>query len=281
MSGKHPGLFLTFDLEEWTVPGERSLNSGYNKNTEFSKTGCARLLDLFRSIQATFFVTAYFAEREPKTVRLLSEQGHEVASHSYQNSNLTAMNKNQIISNIVNSSKILSDISGAPIHGFRAPKCYINRDIINILCEHNFTYDSSIHPAIVPGHYYNWNYPLEPYFMYPDNGKKRGRILEIPISVIPVVRFPISWWWMRNLGDWLVYSGSTINLLRNRNVILYFHPWEYADLPRIKGLPFHYTRGCGKAFLSRIEKLIERYRGKFKFLALKRLAEVYTNTYSA
>lgn len=276
---KSPRIFLTFDVEEWTLPKEYNLESEYNKNTEFARLGCIRILGLLKkyNIKATFFVSGYFAEREPQIIKLLANAGHEIASHAYTNNILTNYNQDDLRLIITQSTKYLSKLISETIKGFRAPRCYINNDIIDILDELGYQYDSSIHPGIVPGHYYNWKYPLSPYFFNKHNpSQKTGEgILEIPISVIPLIRFPISWWWMRNIGNWVTHLGAKINFKNNRDVVLYFHTWEYADLPHIKGLPFHLVRGCGNKFLEKLDKFINIYVNKFHFESLKVLSEEY------
>ncbi len=148
---------------------------------------------------------------------------------------------------------------------------------MNVLAELGYRYDSSIHPAIVPGRYCNWGYPLAPFFFGKHNiaAKDGYEILEIPMSVIPLIRMPISWWWMRNIGGWLTDYGVGINLRSGRNTVLYFHPWEYADLPRIKGLPLHYTRGCGPCFLEALRRLIDKYIHKVRFVTLAQISAQY------
>lgn len=274
---RSPQIFLTFDVEEWTLPKEYNIESKYNKNTEFARLGCIRISGLLKKydIRATFFVTNYFAEREPQIVKLLVNAGHEVASHACTNTILADYNNEELSLMITQSTQFLSKLICEQVKGFRAPRCYINKDIIDILDELGYQYDSSIHPAIVPGHYYNWRYPLAPYFFNNYNSSKNmdKGILEIPISVIPLIRFPISWWWMRNIGNWVTHLGAKINFQNNRDVILYFHTWEYADLPYIKGLPYHLVRGCGNDFLEKLDKFINIYVNKFHFESLKVLSE--------
>lgn len=269
-------LSLTFDVEEWLSPEEHNFESRFNRNTEFSRLGCIKILDLLKSynIKTTFFITGYFAEREPHILRMIDNAGHEIASHAYCHTNLTKQSEDNLKTNIERSSKILSGLVSQEIKGFRAPGCYINQDIIDILSELGYQYDSSIHPAIVPGHYYNWKYPLKPYFPSRDDltRQDKRRLLEIPISVIPLIRLPISWWWMRNIGLWLTRFGTNINLLQNRNVILYFHAWEFVKLPHIKGLPLPLIKHCGDEFLDKLEKFISLYMDKFQFRPLKELA---------
>lgn len=270
-----PKISLTFDVEEWPIAEKRNAESEHNGCTDFSREGCIKLIHLLKKydIKSTFFITGYFAENEPKIIKALSGAGQEVAAHGYRNVNLTTCSKSEIEVGITRSTTILSKLIFQDIVGFRAPQCYINEDMIDILERLGYQYDSSVHPAIVPRRYCNWRHPLDPYFLHKIEGY--NGVLEIPISVIPWLRFPISWWWMRNMGNWITYLGTMINLYQCRNIVLYFHPWEFTDLPDMKGIPFHITRNCGDRYLRKLERFIDIFIKKYKFQALKDLSQGY------
>ena len=121
------------------------------------------------------------------------------------------------------------------------------------LLKSGYRYDSSVHPAIVPGHYYNVRACLEPY--YPLKDKK---LIEIPLSVFPGLRMPLSWVWMRNIGTWLTAYGVSRNL-KKRDAALYFHTWEFVQVPRVKGIPFYIRRNTGERFLRMFDKFISGF----------------------
>lgn len=271
-------IFLTFDLEEWPSRGHYNFEPKFDKNIDFSREGCLRLLDLLdkHDIKCTFFTTGFFARSCPQLIKRLVENGHEIASHAFYNLDLTAYDYAKIENQINKTSKLLSDLQGGPVIGFRAPYFRFDSRIGTILEDNGFKYDSSVHPAIVPGHYYNFTLPLTPYyrkFKKGDGTLKRKGLLEIPISVIPGLRIPISWWWMRNLGNWLSEGGAKINLKSGRDVVLYFHPWEFTTLPNIKGIPHHVTRGCGISFLSRLDNFIKKFADSYRFNTLSILVK--------
>lgn len=272
-------ICLTFDTEELTLPEECGLGAMYNRATEFSREGVARLIKVMEEFdaKATFFTTGFFAEREPEAVKILDSYGHEIGCHGPNNTNLTKYTKENLSRHISDTTKLLSSLIRKEISGFRAPMYFINKDIIDIVYDQGYSYDSSVHPAIVPGRYYNYKLPLDPYFLRVNGVGKQSQklLLELPIAVIPIIRFPISWWWMRNIGAWLTVSGTKINLMQKRDVILYFHPWEFADLPFINGLPRHYTHKCGTPFLQMIREFIKTFHRMHNFTTLKSLSREY------
>lgn len=253
MIGK-PSIHLSFDVEENPPFG---VNDQHPDDCFFSREGCLILIRLLQEcgVKATFFVTGYFAEKNPGLVKQLHDRGHEIANHSYHHRDFQNDTIDDLASEIQQSTKILSTLTGESIQGFRAPFCRYRKDLLPLLKAYNYQYDSSLHPAFLPGKYCNLFSPLSP--SQPENG-----LWEIPLSVIPVIRFPISWWWMRNLGSWVTCTGTSLNLLFKRNAVLYFHPWEFADLPQMKNTPAHITHHTGKNFCRQLKNFIRFYQNK-------------------
>ena len=165
MANSQKYFLLTIDVEDWfqvenfksRIPFDswpaRQLR--VEKNTH-------RLLDLFdsvnvglcgsvadfsagpqRKLQATFFVLGWIAERRPHLVREISSRGHEVASHGYNHGLCTQLPAGQLKQDLTASKKLLEDLTGAPVAGYRAPSFAINDEILNIIKECGYHYDSS------------------------------------------------------------------------------------------------------------------------------------------
>ncbi len=236
-----PKICLTFDVEEWTVPQDYGATSKWNNEIKFSKEGCKKLIKLLRRhrIKSTFFITGYFAEKEEKIVKELANEGHEIASHGYVHRDLTKLSIKDLKKEVSKSTDILEDIIREGPLGFRAPYLSINETVLDVLSSLKYRYDSSLTKVKFSKSF------------------KINKILEIPISVFPVVKVSMSWLWMRNLGLWWTRLGSQMNLKQNKNVILFFHPWEFVDLPRIKGLPFYITKNTGDRFLRKLDLFIK------------------------
>lgn len=257
-------IALTIDCEQWT-PLLREGIPQYN-NVFYSQEGNEKLLKIFKKfdIKATFFVTGYFAEKYPKQVKKIYLQGHEIASHGYNH--CYRNNKINIEKDIKKSKNIIEGIIGEKIYGFRAPQAQYSLGLLKILKKLNFRYDSSLHPALVPGFYSNIIYPLNPFI--PTNiGVK-----EIPIAVMPYLRCPIGWLWMRNFGAWWTNIG--VKLLSKKNIIpvLYFHSWEFADISS-KYLPFCYLRNTGDKFCNILSNFLKKHKNK-KFITLSELSGI-------
>ena len=251
-------IALTIDCEQWT-PLSREGIPQYN-NVLFSKEGNEKLLKIFKKldIRATFFVTGFFAERFPKQIQKIYSQGHEIASHGYNHCYRNG--KIDFEEDIKKSKNILEGIIGSKIYGFRAPQAQYSLKLLKVLNELNFKYDSSLHPAFVPGFYNNIKYPIRPF------SPQGVSIKEIPIGVMPYLRLPIGWLWMRNFGAWWTGIGAKLLLRKKIVPVLYFHSWEFANIGS-KYLPFYYLRNTGDKFCDILGNFLEKHKNQ-EFITL-------------
>ena len=110
-----------------------------------------RLIDFLekRKVSATFFIVAEDARRNPSWVRSLIKAGHEIASHSLTHpKQLSSLSKTEIRREIVESKKILEDVSQRPVLGFRTPGYKLSHTIFETLEEAGYVYDASLNLSI-------------------------------------------------------------------------------------------------------------------------------------
>ncbi len=116
----------------------------------FSK-GVVRFLDLFEKhgIKATFFVTASnLSENSRKVLKMISEKGHEIGNHTCSHDyRLTLLDRDEIKSEIRKNHDLIKEISGYSCTGFRSPGYNMSDDVISILKEEEYLYDSSFFPS--------------------------------------------------------------------------------------------------------------------------------------
>ena len=209
-----------------------------------------RVLGLFadHGVQATFFMLGWVAERYPGLVRRIVAAGHELASHGYSHVRVTQQQPQEFRDDVLRTKRLLEDLSGHPIHGYRAASYSIgakNLWALEILQEAGHRYSSSIYPI----RHDLYGMPTAPRFpFYPNDG---GGLLEIPITTVNIFNqklpcggggyfrllpYGLSRWAMRR-----------VNRHDRQPCIFYFHPWEIdPGQPRQSGIGLktrirHYT----------------------------------------
>jgi hypothetical protein len=95
------------------------------------------------SPKATFFILGWIAGRLLHLVREIHSRGHEVASHGYSHNLCTDCSPKDLRTDLIDSKNLLEDIIGDSVYGYRASSFSINRDILKIIEECGYLYDSS------------------------------------------------------------------------------------------------------------------------------------------
>lgn len=209
----------------------------HESRVEASTRRVMELLDEY-GIKATFFILGWVAQRYPALIRAIREAGHEVASHGYDHQLIYNMTPDEFREDIRKTKRILEDVSGGPIFGYRAPSySIVERSFwaLDVLIEEGFTYDSSIFPIRhdrygIPGA------ERLPHVIK----RKAGAIREFPPSTWRVLgnNLPMAGGgYLRLLPLWFTRTGiSSINTKDRSPAIIYIHPWEVdPDQPRLDG----------------------------------------------
>lgn len=178
-------------------------------------------------IHATFFTLGWLAERYPGMVRQIVEQGHELASHGYAHLRASDQTRDDFLQDIVRAKKLLEDIGGVAVKGYRAPSFSIGRRNLwaqASLQEAGYSYSSSIYP-IRHDHYGMHDAPR--FAFYPDEGKG---LLELPVTTIRLLNQNLpagGGGYFRllpyTLSRWCL---NRVNKVDVQPCIFYFHPWE-------------------------------------------------------
>ena len=96
-----------------------------------------QILEILKNedVKATFFIVGQWAEKFPDKVKLIAQEGHDIASHSYSHLRMGALTEEKIRSEIIECGKTLAELSGKKIDLFRAPYGDYNNDVVNIARE--------------------------------------------------------------------------------------------------------------------------------------------------
>jgi polysaccharide deacetylase family protein (PEP-CTERM system associated) len=198
-----------------------------------------RILALFEShqVRGTFFTLGWVAERYPGLVRKIVDHGHELASHGWEHTRVSAQTPLEFRADVARTRKLLEDVSGTAVKGYRAASYSLGSTeswAWDELAEAGYRYSSSI----VPIRHDHYGIPDAPRFAFQ---AAQGRLLEVPITTLALAG--------RNLncggGGWFrlfpyAFSRWALNKVNNEEGqagIFYFHPWEIdPEQPRLSGL---------------------------------------------
>lgn len=196
-----------------------------------------RLLQLFadHNTKATFFTLGWVAERFPHLINRIVEQGHELASHGTMHQRASHQNRAQFQQDVGNAKRLLEDLSGKPVLGYRAPSFSFTKEnlwVYDALAEEGYRYSSSVYP-VVHDHY---GIPDAPRFRY----ETPAGVDEIPLSTLPLMgkNMPISGGGYFRLYPY-AFTRWAVNRFMQKEAqpyIFYLHPWEVDPAqPRMEG----------------------------------------------
>lgn len=278
-------ILLTFDVEEWfQVENFKQWISYESWSSSQSRVveSTHRILDLLddcssqrnlnpssnqndRQIRATFFILGWVAEKHPELVREIHSRGHEVASHGYEHKLCNQQSTRQFRNDLNRSKKILEDITGDVIHGYRAPSFSISDRALIQIRDAGYRYDSSFNSFALHGRYGQCNICKSNDFVVEVN-EGTTEFFELPVSNLTLNSFVIPWGggaYFR-LFPFFVFSAGVRTILKRKNFyLMYLHPWEFdPHQPKVQNSSWerrlrHYTN-LNKT-LSKFQKLLHHF----------------------
>lgn len=262
---------MTVDVEDYFQVGAFE-NDIRRSNWDNFECRIERNMDIIlkmfddHSVKATFFTLGWIAERYPLIVRQITENGHELASHGMNHRRATDQSHTEFMDDVKSSKKLLEDISGSQVNGYRAPSFSIgekNLWALEALYESGYKYSSSIYP-IQHDHY---GMPTASRFAF--SPIKNQDFLEMPVTTVEVLgrKIPCGGGGYFRLLPYFIsnFAMQRVNKKDKQPCIFYFHPWEIdPDQPRqtqagLKSKFRHYTN------LVIMEKKLRRVLAEFSW----------------
>ena len=245
--------------------------------------------------KATFFILGWIAERLPHLVREIKKRGHEVASHGYNHELCDQIPHNDLKNDLLKSKKLLEDIIGEPVYGYRAPNFSINEDILKIIKACGYLYDSSYNSFSLNDRYgkvdlskyknigiatklsenfyelpisnLNFNYPFSFQLSAMSSGQNDKKRFVLPLGGGGYFR----------LMPFHVFKYGVKSILnKGRDYLFYMHPWEIdPEQPRVreasKRYKFRHYINLDKTH-SKLTRLIESFN-QCRFINCKQYLE--------
>ncbi|HKT46192.1 MAG TPA: XrtA system polysaccharide deacetylase [Candidatus Acidoferrales bacterium] len=265
---------LSVDLEDYyhaTAFSASPARASASKVGGRVEANTERALSIFAAAgaHATFFTVGDVAERYPRLIRTIAEQGHEIGCHSYAHRLVYSLTPEQFREDTRRAKLALEDASGTPVRGYRAPTFSITPKCpwaFEILAELGFTYDSSIFPIRHLDH----GMPAGPRFPF-SISTAAGPIAEFPMPTLALgsYRAPFGGGaYMRILPYWYTrWALLDFNNRESRPACVYVHPWELdPEQPRMSGSVTAKLRQY--TGLRGLEKKLVRLLRDFEFLPI-------------
>jgi polysaccharide deacetylase family protein (PEP-CTERM system associated) len=234
------GNIFSIDVEDWfnlSGTGAEPPPSEWDRLESRLERNFHGLLELLAKGggTATCFVVGYFGKRFPQLIREAVAAGHEIAAHGYFHRLIYEMSPTGFYQDALATRKLLEDVSGAAVRGFRAPAFSVTERtpwFFEKLVEAGYRYDSSVFPAphqtggLAGG-------ALAPYTV----PTAAGALAEFPITTVRVLGQPMCFFgggYLRLFPYPVIRAMGRKAQSEGRPIIFYVHPREIdPDQPRL------------------------------------------------
>lgn len=262
---------MTVDVEDYFQVSafERHISrADWDKIPHRVEANTNRVMDIFAAggVKATFFTLGWVAERYPGLVKRIVADGHELASHGYSHIRATEQSPAEFFEDVTRTKKMLEDLGGVEVRGYRAASYSIgarNLWALDELARAGYVYSSSIYPV----RHDLYGMPEAPRFSFYPRG--RDSILEVPVTTLQVgsAKLPCGGGGFFRLYPYALsrWALRHINNTDGRSGMFYFHPWEIdPDQPKQIGISAR-TRFRHYLNLSRMESRLQQLLKDFSW----------------
>ncbi len=246
-SAENPSFLITFDVEDWfQVENFKSCIpfSSWDACELRVEKNVHALLDLMDSfdfsVKATFFILGWIAEKRPDMVRQIHERGHEVASHGYGHELPTSLASHTLLQDLSFSKKLLEDMIGKEVTGYRAPSFAADNRVLELVCQAGYRYDASYNSFAAHGRYGKMDLSSAE--------KKQGYhalphdFFEIPVTNLHLGNtvIPMGGGGYFRLIPFPLFRKSVKWIMEKEKIFMFYaHPWEIdPGQPRVYEAPW-------------------------------------------
>lgn len=261
-----PGtVCITIDVEDW-FQAENLRDSHppvlWDSRESRVEASTGLILDVLSeaSVPATFFVLGWIARRKPALVRAIADAGHEVASHGYGHVMNNLLSETELRTDLSESKKILEDLTGSEVMGYRAPCFSVSDRLLDLLYEAGYRYDSSLNPFSIHDRYGKLASAKAPRGVFIHHSGMTE--FPMPMACFMGLGVPVSGGGYFRLFPYGLFRRMVLRYLERTGLyIFYMHPWEVdPDQPRTRlrnpGHRFRHYYGLSGT-LGKLEKLID------------------------
>lgn len=143
---KKISVCLTFDFDAISLwlGGFRASSLSAISRGEFGRVGAERLIAMMREwgIRSTWFIPGHSAETYPHIVERLTADGHEIGNHGYLHAHPKSPEDEAAI--LDRGNEVLTRMTGRRPAGYRSPGAGLSYNMVELLRDRGFAYDSSL-----------------------------------------------------------------------------------------------------------------------------------------
>lgn len=199
--------------------------------------------------RATFFILGMLARYRSGLVRKIASRGHEIGLHGQNHETMFSLSPKAARIDLEDAYKVITDITGSRVYGYRAPFFSINKTnlyVLEMLSDLGLTYDSSIFPIKLPRYGID-NFDEKDALYKLPNGRE---IVELPLTVFSFLggKLPVSGGgYIRLMPNWLIKKIFHDLDEANISSMIYMHPYEF-DTEQID-VSSNYPNGVSRSTL--------------------------------
>lgn len=156
-NGARCAVMLTFDFDAETLwlsrdPANAKRPGTLSQGAYGGKVGVPKIVELLaeEGLKGTFFVPGWTAERYPHRMEEILGGGHEVGHHGYLHEWIDPDYPDKEREALEKGLEALQRIAGVKPAGYRSPAGETSENMIALLQEYGFLYDSSLMDGINP-----------------------------------------------------------------------------------------------------------------------------------
>lgn len=237
---------MSIDVEDWFQV--QNLQAGVPRSSwdlqdRRVERNTDRMLELMAGagVKCTCFILGWVAERHPALVKRIASAGHEIASHGWWHELAYEIGPERFRVDVRDSKRLLEDLTGQRVLGYRAPNFSICDWALDVLLEEGYTYDSSSFPVVAHDRYGRLSDVPAGKPVY----AARPGLDEVCVSVLKVAGRSLPWGgggYFRMFPYPIFRAGVRRILQSGTPYVFYIHPWEIdPGQPRVSGIRRDYA----------------------------------------
>ena len=157
-NGARCACAVTFDIDADSLIHISKPRDGYDRLYPVSmgkygpEVAVPRILDTYRrlGIKQSFFAPGWCVEQYPQTMEAILKGGHEIGHHGYLHEDPTRHDADEQRMWFEKALDAHVRVTGSRPAGYRAPVYNINQAVVDLLVEHEFSYESSLMGDDIP-----------------------------------------------------------------------------------------------------------------------------------